>query len=275
MKIILCLFFVLIAFYGFSQENKPKTRAEKLKEKTVLVVPFSLKLYNNEASKEMIEASGMQYKQVQNFMRIELDRNLHKAISDSCKSRSLLQSYTTQTDWDELEYIYANSDYFFAEAMSYNPQKKPLFNKSKVATDKEEEEDKTKKKKKKKEEEEQEIRNNGDVRSDIRNDPDKFLNVKFREKDFLKNLSKKDNIDYFLFLNQFDIKGDYSDPYKVGNLSYNREIKVNFSIFSHDGQYLYGSYAIMEFPATENDLQKISDNYFEKLAREIVKNIPF
>lgn len=273
MKRILCFFFIAIAFHGFSQNGKQKTHAEKLKEKIVLVVPFSLILYNNEASKEMIEASGMQYKQVQNFMRVELDRNLHKAISDSCRSRSLLQSYTTQTDRDELEYIYANSDYFLSEAMSYNPQKKPLFNKSKVATDKDA--DKKNKKKKKEEKEQKEINNNGDIQSDIRNNPDKFLNVKFREKDFLKNLSKRDNVDYFLFINQFEIKGDYSDPYKTGNLSYNREIKVNFSIFSNDGQYLYGSYAVMEFPATENNLQKISDNYFEKLAKEIVKNIPF
>lgn len=275
MKKYLCLFLIVAAFHGFSQEAKQKTRAEKIKEKTVLVVPFSTILYNNEASKEMVETSGMQYKQVQNFMRIELDRNLHKAIADSCKSRSLLQSYTTQTDWDELEYIYANSDYFLSDAMSYNAQKKSLFGKSKIATDKEDDEKTKKKKKKREDEKQQEILNNGDVQSDVRNNPDKFLNVKFREKDFLKNLSKRDNVDYFLLINQFEIKGDYTDPYKVGNLSYNREIKVNFSVFNHDGQYLYGSYAIMEFPATENDLQKISDTYFGKLAKEIVKNIPF
>lgn len=266
--ILLFLVFSAVFLRLFSQESKQKTRTEKIKDKIILVVPFNPILYNNEASKEMIDASGLKYKQVQNFMRIELDKNIHKIISDSCKSRSLLESYTTQSDWDELENIYANSDYFLDNAMSYSAIKKPLFGKSNVATDKEE-------KKKKEIENQKDIGSKGDIRSDIKNNPDKFLNVKFREKDFLKNLAKRANVDYFLFINQFEIKGDYSDPYKIGKLSYNREIKVNFSIFGHNGNYLYGSYAIMNFPATENDIQKISDEFLSKIAKEIVKNISF
>lgn len=260
-------FLFLVSLNLFSQELKQKTRAEKIKDKIILVVPFNPILYNNEASKEMIEASGMKYKQVQNFMRIELDKQIHKVISDSCKSRSLLQSYTTQSDWDELENIYANSDYFLDEAMSFNSGKKPVSGKSNVATDREE--------KKKGKEEKKGAGNRGELQSDVRNNPGKFLNVKFREKDFLKNLAKRANADYFLFISQFEIKGDYSDPYKIQNMTYNREIKVNFSIFDHRGEYLYGSYAIMEFPAIQNDLQTISDEYFSKLAKEIVKNIRF
>ncbi|MBI5218968.1 MAG: hypothetical protein HY958_08570 [Bacteroidia bacterium] len=271
MKNILFLLLIFTVFYGYSQDTKTKSRKEQIQDKLVLVVPFNPILYNNEASKEMIEQTGYKYKQVQNFLRMELDKNLLKAIADSCRSKGLLESYTTGGG-DDLERIYAVSDYFLSDAMSYNPENKPLFGKSNVAADKDMDE---KKEKKKKKEETAEKNTKGEVYSEVKNNPDKFLNIKFREKDFLKNFSKKDNVDFFLFINQFEIKGDYSDPYKVGNLSYAREIKIHFSVFNHNGKYLYGSYATIEFPATVNDPQKVADSYFLKLAREIVKNIPY
>ena len=248
-------------------------RKKEIANKLVLVVPFNPILYNNEASKEMIEQSQYKYKQVQNIMRLGLDKALHKVIADSSLSKSMLESYTTQSDWDELEYIYANCDYFFDQAMSWEPGKKTLFGKSKLSSDKDIDDPKKSKKKEKKQKEE--AKYDGELRSDIKNNPDKFLNVKFREKDFLKNYAKKNRIDFFLFINQFDIKGDYSDPYKVGSYSYNREIKVHYSVFNHDGKYLYGSYATSEFPATENDPVKVTEVYFMKLVKEIVKNIPY
>lgn len=275
MKILISLFLCTICLNIFSQDTIAiKKRKLEIQNKIVLVVPFNPTLYSNDASKEMIEQSGLKYKQVQNLLRIELDKSLHKAIADSCRSKGLLESFTTGGD-NELDMIYSYSDYFFSEAMSYNPDRKPLSDKSKLAIDKDDDPKKKKKKKKKDEEETPDIRSGGDLRSEVKNNSNKFFNVKFREKDFLKNYSKKDNIDYFLFINQFEIKGDYSDPYKAGNNSYAREIKIHFSIFNHDGEYLYGSFATIEFPAKINDPEKLAKNYFMKLAREVVKNIPF
>ena len=147
-------------------------RKKEIENKLVLVVPFNPILYNNEASKEMIEQTQHKYKQVQNIMRLGLDKALHKVIADSSLSKSLLESYTTQSEWDELEYIYANCDYFFDQAMSWEPGKKTLFGKSNLSSDKDI--DKTKKNKKKVKKEKSEEKSDGELRSDIKNNPDKF-----------------------------------------------------------------------------------------------------
>lgn len=270
--LIICLLSIFCIYaYGQTDSIKIAKRKLAIQNKLILVVPFNTKLYNNEASKDMIETTGLKYNQVQNILRAGLDKSIHSVIADSCRSVKLLESFTTGTD-NDLDMIYSYSDYFFDEAQSYNPKKKPLFGKSKIAKDNDEgAEDKKKSKAKKKE---QESKYDGELRSEVRNNANKFLHVKFREKDFLKNYSKKDNIDYFLFINQFEIKGDYSDPYKISNQTNARELKVHFSIFDHDGKFIYGSYAIEEIPSTINDPRKVADYYFVKLAKEIIKNIP-
>jgi len=39
--------------------------------------------------------------------------------------------------------------------------------------------------------------------------------------------------------------------------TYNMVIKLHYSIFDNTGKYLFGSFAIAEYPATETDMLKI------------------
>lgn len=274
-KYLFTLTFLLFATLGFSQDTLPKYK------KTVMVIPFNPNLYNNEASKDMIKKSGLSYDDLEFTLRMEFDRNIHDILADSCKSICLLQSYTTNENTVNIGDIYSHSNYYFAESKVFEPQKKRRFRFSRLASDKEldTEKDTTEYKEKKqaydKSHANKQRITDGELTSEVRNNNDKFLNVKFKDDTFLKDLSKKFAVDYFLFINQFDIKGDFSNPYANGTSTNDMSIMIHYSIFNSNAEYIFGGVAVVDYPAYISDPKEVMDKYFAKLTKFIIKDIKF
>lgn len=254
--------FILIIYSlcGFPQDDT--TGISISEKKTVLIIPFNTMLYHNDAARDIAQHGNMNYNKILNYFRLRFDKNLVDSLSDTCIAVSLLSSYTHTANEDLISF-YNEISYFLSDAMDYNSKQNPPSLASKLAlTKKEENKQKYKPATQK-----------GEIRSPVTNTADKFLNIKFIDNEFIKSFCRKYNADLVLSINEFDIKGDYSSPYKVSMNSHNMVIKIHYSIFDYTGKYLFGSFAIAEYPATDTDLKNICTKHLPGATHKIKQSI--
>lgn len=94
----------------------------------------------------------------------------------------------------------------------------------------------------------------------------KYMNVVVRDPALLPDLAKKYNNDYFIFLNEVDIKTHFEDCINLALKIYQREIKVHYTIFDKKGNQVYGDVAVVLFPSNENRVDEIVKQNFPKIS---------
>ncbi|MFH2096332.1 MAG: hypothetical protein ABIJ16_11550 [Bacteroidota bacterium] len=259
---ILILISLAAQSQGFLKKNdKAETDTAKIREKLtdvqIVVVPYNPELYINYEELYLTKENGKSSGEINRYFRRELDTKLLVAFKKYCNVSSLLQSYTND-DNDDIYRIYMKSAYSYEDAAFIPKDFIPLSKDQSELSDMQP---------KKKEQQE------GDLVDVVRDNNRKFLHVRFSEKDYIYKMSQNYNCKYFLFINQFDLKGDYSNPYAVNSMTYQRRIKVHFSLYTSSGEFVTGSFAYYDFPAKENDLDTIVESYFPLIASDIVSKI--
>lgn len=267
MKIrFLVIFFVIISFNSFSQlalefSATPKT------DKRIIIVPFDQRIYFNDATEIIAKKDDLSHEQIMEYFRFEINNQLAKALSDSCYVTNMLANPTTTETKEEIENIFSIVSYEMAivrpnEYVTEN-EKKHLFKKKKT----EEKNCETGKISKTKIE-------NGEIVTNRTTLDDKYLKIIFSDKKILEKIAAKYKADYFLFINQFEIKGDgYRDPYISGNKNAKRVIKIHFQIFDYSGHLVHGGFAENKIPFILDDKQEIINSYFPEIVRQIISNI--
>lgn len=264
MKKLLYILLIIINFHSIAQDFEPIAIENKiLVDKTVLVIPFNQKIYNNDADEAIAKETGKTYDQILNYFRLAFDQQLIKSLNDTCHSISMLSSYTVSAN-EDLEMIYSVSNYVFSDAMDFDGEKRSLYLKSKLASEKKGGNNKKQK---------SGIRN-GEIVSPINNVEDQFLHVKFTDKNLVKNIAYQYKVDYLLFINEFEIIANYTNPYNTGKNVNEMLIKVHYSLFNSTGKYIFGSFATAEYKAYIIDMTKISSDYFPIINKQIINNIP-
>ncbi|HBF88310.1 MAG TPA: hypothetical protein DDX39_06670 [Bacteroidales bacterium] len=261
MKEKLIIFLILLSTIVHAQDfDSIKVETKIIVDKTVLVIPFNTKVYNNDADEAIAKETGKTFEQILNYLRLAFDQHLIKSLSDTCHSISMLSSYTVSAN-EDLQMIYSVSNYVLSDAMDYKEGKTSLYLKSNLASEKKSKKHDTGSRK-------------GEVVSTVANNEDKFLHVKFTDDNFIKNIAHQYQIDYLLFINEFEILGNYTNPYEVGKNEHTMLIKVHYSLYNASGKYLFGSFATTEYKAYINDITKISSEYFPLINSQIINNIP-
>ena len=229
-------------------------------QKSVLLVPFNPNMYNNQACGDMIKQSGKSYDQVLLSLQNGLDSCIISACKDSLKIVSLLNNYAQNASGD-LELIHGASDYYFTDRPNLVASKKNKNLFSDLQKDKKSKDSKS---------------NNieqGEINTKKEDLSNKFMNVRFQDIDFIHSMTTKYGVNYLVFITQFEILGDYSNPYKVGDNSYNNMIKVHYTIFKSDGLFKTGDYISASYPAKEASPGKICKNTLPEVARQISRQI--
>ena len=102
----------------------------------------------------------------------------------------------------------------------------------------------------------------------------KYMNIALSHPELLKKLGDKYETDLFVFLNQFEIKTNYSDCLDLALKIYKRQLKLHYSVFDITGKQLYGDVAIVDFPSNTNDMTEIMRGNFPKIAEYVRQSIP-
>jgi len=241
-----------------------QTTFAQQKDKTILIVPFDTKLYNNEESDKMVKQSKMTYEQTVAHIKSSLDASITSAIKDSCKVYSLLRTYTTDAQTD-LDIVHEQANYYLVNRPENLEEKQQL---SAI--------EKTKKKIKKTKAKTKKTTAppKGEVVSVKTDNSDKFLSVKFPDPQLFIDLVLNYKANNILFITQFEIIGDYSNPYLVGQGKYPRNIRVHYVIYNSKGKFVKGDYEEVTYTSDENDINLVCTKYLPLIAKKIAKQIP-
>ena len=249
--IIIFLFFKVITTFG---QVDTALISKKLKDLDILLVPYNTELYINYEEVYLTKANNINSDKINQTFRFSIDEYILTELNKYCKSESMMNTHTYNPD-DELFILHSKSSYFYDKAHNIDKNYLLFGNEKSKLSDKNTNSQK------------------GELVDKISNNRNKFLNVKFHDRKFLSNLSKQFKTDYFLIITQLELKGDYSNAYAVGSMTYKRRMKIHFALFNKNGKFITGSFSYADFSAKQNNIEEIINTNFPNIASDIVNKI--
>lgn len=272
MKRILSILLIVIPFatISYGQEYLDFNNAYNRK-KRVLVVPFDERIYFNDATADIARRDGLNHDEIMEYFRYQLNLNLINSLIDSCEIVDLMTNNTREDEAD-ITGLYTTMSYELRLAeFEIDTENMGLFARKRA--------EKLEEARRKQREEEMENARpgmqNGELVGRKQNTDDMYLHIVIGQPEVLKEIASRRKVDYYLFVNQFDIKTDYRDPYISGQRNVHRLMRVHFSIYNANGEFISGNYASAKVPLYEDDKERIVNLYFPEIMRQILKKIKF
>ena len=241
------------------------------RQKRVLLVPFDERIYFNDATADIARRDRLTHDEIMEYFRYQLNLQLTNALNDSFEVVDLLKNNTREDEAD-ISGLYTTMSYELRLAeLELDTE-----NMGALAKKRAEKLEEARRKQR-----EEEMRNarpgmqNGELVGRKQQTDDMYLHIIIGQPEVLKEIASRRNIDYFLFINQFDIKTDYRDPYISGQRNVQRLMRVHFSIYNTNGEFISGNYASTKVPIYEDDKERIVNQYFPDIMRQILKKIKF
>lgn len=273
MRKIIFVFLVLnSSFFSLNAQEFLDFSNTAPSEKRILLVPFDPRIYVNDATAIMLKNERSNHDELMQYFRYQFNLQLHNAMMDSCSVVSLF-SDNTRIDQEDINTLYSLISYELVLATKNAPEN-PEENKKKSFFAKKKEEKELQRRLEETKEYDARI-HNGEIVSRRQTTQDMSLNIVFHQPEVLEEIANRRNVDLFLFINQFEIVGNYGDPYLSGNTKAERNLKVHFSIYNTKGQMIHNSFGITKLPFNLDDKQTVVELYFPEVIRQIIHNISF
>lgn len=241
------------------------------RQKRVLLVPFDERIYFNDATAEIAKRDGLTHDEIMEYFRYQLSLYITNALIDSCEVVDLLKDNTREAEAD-ISGLYTTMSYELRLA-EFELETENMGALARKRAEKLEEA-----RRKQREEEMKNARpgiQNGELVGRKQQTDDMYLHIIIGQPEVLKEIASRRKVDYFLFINQFDIKTDYRDPYISGQRNLQRLMRVHFSIYNTNGEFVSGNYASTKVPYYEDSKERIVNQYFPEIMRQILKKIKF
>ncbi len=202
----------------------------------IMIIPFEPKLYMSEIDKKVNEQTKWNFNTIREIFRHKLDIQLQQKFK---QIGSVISFYSDSVKMSkDLTYIYDNTN------LSFDPLNKPSSSTSPV------------------------VKNtgikNGQVAVEM-SEEQKFTNILVGDSKMLLYLNKKYASEYFVFVNQLDIKNDAS-TYDIHTDTYQRKVDVHYTILDKDGKLIIAGIASSSFSSKENHPKKIISQSFSPIA---------
>ena len=221
--------------------------AINLSQKSVLVVPFESKMYLSDINKALAENNNLSSDQIIQRFTAAIDQSIYYAFQEKCKISSFYGIEDTSVT-EDLNYIYDNLQLEY-ELVSVTEDKSKA------------EQLKAKLKKKEDNSYQRGQVNNGQIITtrDVR---ERYMKTVITDQKMLDSMHFKFDNDYFLFVNQLDIKNDYSDMIAVQQGSFDRVAQLHYTLYAKDGSILTTGISKTTFSNLQNDINKIISERF-------------
>jgi hypothetical protein len=260
MKFSLGLVLTLINLVAISQHSTLRFTDEpiNLNNQSLLVVPFESMMYISDINRDLAIANNLTSKEILDRFTSAIDQSILYTFQEKCNVSSfyLLDDDESKSD---LKYIYENRRLEY-ELVSKTEEKSKT--------------QKLKEKLKKKEEESYQRGRieNGQIvtKRDVR---DRYMKAVVSSPKVLDSLSSKFSNKYFLFVNELDIRNNFTDAIAMQEMKYQREIKIHYTLYHRNGEVLSTGISKTHFPSTQNDINFIIKNYFPIIAEYIFEDL--
>jgi LysM repeat protein len=236
--------------------------------KQILVIPFDPYLYFSDADDEIAARSNMKRTKVREVFRRRLNTLL---IAPGYETIHLLGGKNNDSLTD-LNKIYSSVSYNY-QATLKNPNSIEAQNAqaSAATTTKN-----TKKGNWIKNSVGTITGNTPDVTSQYSTPADngKYFGVAVRNPDFFKYFDEKYSIDYYIFINQFEVKTDYQHCLDRAALNYERTFTVHYSIFDANGKQIAGDKFKVHYNSNNCYVYQIVSDNVPEIAQKILNQLP-
>ncbi len=102
----------------------------------------------------------------------------------------------------------------------------------------------------------------------------KYFGVEIRNPNFFDYFSNKYSVDYYIFINEFEVMTDYEHCLDRSAQNYQREFVVHYSIFDKKGEQFAGNKFKVYYPSNSNDVMKIVADNVGKISQRILNDLP-
>ncbi len=229
----------------------------------LLVIPFDPYLYFSDADDEIAAVSKLQRPKVRQAFRKRLNALLEPEGYETIH----LLGGRVRDSLTDLNKVYSSVTYSYQDAL-YNPQsayfKAQVENGNiKIAGRKEE--------KKPKKVVEQGINTS---KATMAKDEGKYFGVKVVDPEFFSYFNHKYQTDYYIFVNQFEVKTNYDHCLDRASLNYERSFITHFSIFDKNGKQVSGNRIKIDYNSNSNNIQRILTDNMQLVADRIISELP-
>lgn len=212
----------------------------------ILLIPFYSKMCMVEIGKDVNLATKLDFNEIVEQFRIQLDLAVYNAFRRDYSVISLLQGrYRSDS---VVNYIYGSTGYKYdmvpGATADIGAQDK---NKSGNYIQ------------------------NGQLKVPI-DYSKRFMNVNISNPHLIGTLYKDYHTDTFVFINELDIKNVNNVAENLSDDTYRREVDVHYSIMDKEKRSIAKGLATTYFPFRVNDPKKIGEKYFAQIADSILRD---
>ncbi|WMJ72755.1 LysM peptidoglycan-binding domain-containing protein [Cytophagaceae bacterium ABcell3] len=236
--------------------------------KQVLVIPFDPYLYFSDADAEFAERSNISSTKVRQVFRRRLNAMLRAPGYETIH----LLGGRAKDSLSDINKIYSSVTYNYQEIL-YNPnyeEEEPEEGEVKKATIKESAKAWFSRQKEK-------ISGNaseGSQKAIKAKDNGKYFGVIVKNPEFFSYFNYKYSVDYYVFINQFEVKTNYENCLDRATQNYERVFITHFSIFDEEGNQVAGNKFRTYYHSNSNYIYDVVSDNVEKIANRIIKELP-
>lgn len=102
----------------------------------------------------------------------------------------------------------------------------------------------------------------------------KYFGVRVKDMNFFEFYHYKYSVDYYVFINQFEVITDYENCLDRAAQNYARYFITHFTVFNKDGKQIAGNKFKVYYESNSNDIYKIVADNMEKVAQRVINELP-
>lgn len=108
----------------------------------------------------------------------------------------------------------------------------------------------------------------------VAQDPKKHFGVQVKDPNFFTYFNGQYGIDYYVFINQFEVKTVYENCLDRAAQNYQRDFLVHYSIYDSNGELVSGNKVKVPYQSNINDVQRIVSDNMPGMARRVLSDLP-
>jgi len=105
-------------------------------------------------------------------------------------------------------------------------------------------------------------------------DHGKYFGVRIKDPEFFNYFKQKYDVDYYIFINQFEVKTNYENCLDRAALNYERTFTTHYSIFDANGKQIAGNKFKTNYNSNSNYIYTIVSDNAPKIVDRIMADIP-
>ncbi|MDX2196658.1 MAG: LysM peptidoglycan-binding domain-containing protein [Cytophagales bacterium] len=232
-------------------------------KKQLLIIPFDPYLYFSDADDEIAAGSKINRTKVRQAFR----RRLNALLEPPGYETIHLLGGKAKDSITDLNKIYSSVTYNYQDILEseYNPRITKTQGDPALATQKswfDKQKDKLS------------ASQNDNTKKQKNADSNKYFGVKINNAAFYTYFNNKYKVDYYLFINQFEVKTNYDNCLDRATLNYERGFITHYSIFDKAGKQVAGNRIYTDYNSNTNQIQKILSDNMQKVADRIMSDLP-